>query len=117
MDKRPQTAWLVALLLGAVAGVWGLVMPITGLVLAVAATLLALLLPGPRRFGLGGVWLGFGGIWSVFLGRASVECAVAPPPSDGCGGPMFQAYLVVGILLAAGGLLATAAAFRRVRSS
>ena len=99
-------------MLGAVAGVWGLIMPITGLVLAVAATLLALLLRGPRLFGLGGVWLGFGGIWSVFLLRAGIDCIVGPAPSDGCSSQLFKIYLVVGMLLAAAGLLATTVAFR-----
>ena len=114
-DRAPQTAWLVALLLGAVAGVWGLIMPVTGMVLAVAATLLALLLRGPRLFGLGGVWLGFGGIWSFFLLRASIECAMNTPSSDGCSSRIFQTYLVVGILLAVVGMLVTVKAFRRGR--
>ena len=117
VDKHAQTAWVVAAILGAVAGVWGLVMPVTGLVLAIAATLLAMFLGGPRSFGLGGVWLGFGGIWSFFLLRASIECAMSTTSSDGCRSPMFQTYLVVGILLAIVGVLVTVRAFRRGRAA
>jgi hypothetical protein len=117
VDRAAQTAWVVAVLLGAVAGVWGLVMPVTGMVLAVAATLLALLLRGPRWFGLGGVWLGFGGSWSFFLIRASIECAMNPASSDGCGSRIFQTYLVVGILMAVVGMLVTRRAFRGGRTA
>ena len=85
--------------------------------LVVAATALALLLGRPRLFGLGGAWLGFGGIWSVFLLRASVECAMSPPSSDECSSRLFQTYLVVGILMAAVGVLATVKAFRGVRGA
>jgi hypothetical protein len=98
-------------MLGALAGVIGLIMPVLGLILAAVITVLALL-RAPREFGLGGVWLGFGGTWTFFLGRAGIECLAAPPTSDGCGSPMFQAYLVVGVLMAAAGLLVTASAFR-----
>ena len=112
IDKRAQTAWLAALMLGAVAGVWGLIMPVTGLVLAATATLFAVVAPGGRRFALSGVWLGFGGIWTIFLLPASLDCVLGPAPSDACSGGLFATYLVVGMLMGVAGLLATASAFR-----
>ncbi len=112
VDKGAQSAWLAAVLLGAVAAVVGVVIPATGLPLAAAVTVLVLVLRGPRQFGIGGAWLGFGGMWSVLLGRAAVDCVLGPASSDGCESSVFQAYLVIGIVLAGAGLLISAAAFR-----
>lgn len=112
VEKRAQSAWLAALLLGTVAGIFGLIMPVAGMGLVVAATALVLLVPGPRLFGLAGTWLGFGGMWSVLLFRVGIDCVVGPSTSDGCDNWIFQTYLVVGILMAVVGLLLTLAVFR-----
>lgn len=117
IERRAQSAWLVALVLGAVAGVFGLIMPVAGPILAVSATSLALLLGRPRVFGLGGAWLGFGGMWSIFLLRAGFDCVAAPVSSDGCSSQLFQTYLIVGILMAIVGLLVTALASRGGRTA
>ncbi len=112
VDKGAQSAWLAAVMLGAVTAVLGAVIPALGLPLAAAVTVLVLLVRGPRQCGLGGAWLGFGGIWAVFLGRAGIDCVLAGASSDGCSSPMFQGYIVVGCLMTAAGALVTARAFR-----
>jgi hypothetical protein len=115
--KRAQSAWLAALMLGVVAGIFGLIMPVTGMALAVVTTALVLLVPGPRLFGLAGAWLGFGGIWSGLLIRVGIDCVVGPSTSDGCDNWLFIAHLVVGILMAIAGLLLTLVVFRGRRES
>jgi hypothetical protein len=116
VERGAQTVWLAALSIGVLAGILGLILPVAGLGLGVAATLLVLL-RGPRLVGLGGVWLGFGGLWSALLIRAGIECATGPAPSDGCSSPMFQAYLVVGLLMAVLGLVVSVVAFRSRRTA
>jgi hypothetical protein len=117
VEKRAQSAWLAALVLGAVAAIWGLIMPVAGMLLMVLTTALVLLVPGTRLFGLAGTWLGFGGIWSVMLIRAGVDCVVGPATSDGCDNWLFLTYLVVGILMTLVGLLLTLAVFRGRRTA
>jgi len=116
VERRAPTVWLAGLLIGVLAGILGLILPIAGLGLLIAATLLVLL-RGTWAFGLGGVWLGFGGLWSALLLRAGLECAMNPASSDGCSSQMFQAYLVVGVLMSVTGLLVSAAAFRSRRAA
>lgn len=117
VEKRAQSAWLAALLLGTVAGIAGLIVPVAGMLLAVLTTVLVLLVPGPRKFGLAGAWLGFGGTWSALLIKTGIECVVGPSTSDGCGNWLFQTYLVVGILMAMVGLLLTLVVFRGTRAA
>ena len=116
MERRSNTVWFAGLAIGVLAAILGLILPVAGLGLGIAATLLVLL-RGPRTFGLGGVWLGFGGVWTALLFRALLECAMSPTPGDGCSSQMFQAYLVVGVLMAVLGLLVSIAAFRGRRAA
>ena len=117
VEKRAQSGWLAALLLGAVAAIWGLIMPVAGMLLVVLTTAFVLLVPGTRLFGLAGAWLGFGGVWSMLLVRAAVGCVVGPSTSGGCDNWLFLTYLVVGILLAVVGMLLTLVMFRGRRAA
>lgn len=112
MDRNLQSAWVATVLLGVVLAVLGLVIPVSGVVLAAALTLLVMPPRRTRVVGLGGAWLGFGGTWSAFLLAAAVDCVVGASPSDACGSPLFQSYILIGLLMAAGGVLLSRTAFR-----
>jgi hypothetical protein len=109
----PREAWLAGLVLGLLEGFLLFEFPTLALALVLATTIL-MTRPAAWSAGLGGLAVGVGGLWTVVLWQAQARCdAFNAVPDQGCEMPTVDGYLLVGLVVAAVGVVLTLHAWRR----